>query len=164
MDLKFLIVLRFVVNYAIPLNITSTETKYDQNSDEILQQVFVNRQMGGEIARYLSDEELKNMATVKIMSDAANFELNHRVADLLCRDNNKSSCFIVLVLSCCYRMSVWSIVSIGNSPVIWMAIIRSAIFWKVAVSTVAIYIDNGWSESQVSSLHKLINSYFQKSI
>uniref|UniRef100_A0A8R1XNN7 VWFA domain-containing protein n=1 Tax=Onchocerca volvulus TaxID=6282 RepID=A0A8R1XNN7_ONCVO len=99
MDLKFLIVLTFVVNYAVPLDTTPTETKYDQNyDDKILEQVFVNTQFGERIAQYLSDGELKNMANVKIMSDAANFELNRRSRILHLRDGRITPPFLAKAL------------------------------------------------------------------
>ncbi|VDP20944.1 unnamed protein product [Onchocerca flexuosa] len=88
----------------------STETKRNQNSDdEILKQIFVNRQMGEKITRYLSDGELKHMSklivysdeypfisfyrTIKVMSDAANFKLNRRSRILHLRDGKMTPPF-----------------------------------------------------------------------
>uniref|UniRef100_A0A8R1XTG3 Uncharacterized protein n=1 Tax=Onchocerca volvulus TaxID=6282 RepID=A0A8R1XTG3_ONCVO len=61
-------------------------TLHDECLDKIVAEVFIRTSAEKKIAQKLSYEDLKNMATIKVMAQAANFELNRRSRVLHYRD------------------------------------------------------------------------------
>uniref|UniRef100_A0A8R1XR31 Uncharacterized protein n=1 Tax=Onchocerca volvulus TaxID=6282 RepID=A0A8R1XR31_ONCVO len=82
------------MDHIMPLIDTSTRTLHDEFLVEIVTEVFIGTIAGRRIAQELSYKDLKNMTTIKVMAQAANFELNRRFRVLHYRDGEINPPFL----------------------------------------------------------------------